>query len=510
MTELVDFLKALQNLVNPEFILIAAVIVLAYLYYCWRSAGKRMEVEILNLKTAHSQMEEQTRLIIKTDLELSQTQEENDRQLTSFRALQKIGQRMSLVLEEEKVFDILSNDSVNDLGFSFFAMFILQKKNLELKKLIGYSEDNKIAELTEMMNGSNFSEHLKEHHIMHSNSISSIPDYIKSFLEKQAMLSSYMICPLKSKGELLGAVILGNEHSAVPTEGLRELSEVFTTQLSQSLDNIRMFEKLYHARQELEMRVKQRTVDLEHALKDLESANRRKTEFVSAVSHEFRTPLTSIKGYAALLAGGKFGDLPEKISTRLNRINDQADALVGMINDLLDIARIESGRVQISLQQVDIAEMVKGEAEMFFPQLQEKSLSIDLDVPQTAVVSADKQLMQRVFINLMSNAIKFTPETKKIYVSIKDEEKNYRISVKDEGIGIPASDLENVFKEFFRVDTQEHKNIKGTGLGLSLVANIVRAHKGKIWVESDIGKGANFVFLMPKNVQLEAGAEIAI
>lgn len=504
------FFEAIKNLIKPDFILFSAVVVLAYLYFCWRTLAKSMEVENLNLKTALNQMEEQTRLIIKTDLELSQTQEENDRQLTSFRALQTIVQRISLVLEEDKVFDILSPDSISDLGFSFIYVFIVKDKNLIEKKIIGYSDSQKLNEFLEIMNGSHFVEHLREHPFMHSNSISSIPDYIKSFLEKQAMLKSYMISVLKSKGEILGGVILGNEKTNTQTEGVRELSEVFATQLAQSLDNIRMFEKLYHARQELEMRVKQRTVDLEHALKDLESANRRKTEFVSAVSHEFRTPLTSIKGYAALLAGGKFGDLPEKISTRLNRINNQADSLVGMINDLLDIARIESGRVQIALQQIDIAEMAKAEAEMFFPQLQEKGQSIEINVPETAIVNADKQLLQRVMINLMSNAIKFTPDGKKIHVSIIDEEKQYRISVKDEGIGIPASDLENVFKEFFRVDTQEHKNVKGTGLGLSLVANIVRAHKGQIWVESDIGKGANFVFILPKNVTLAAGAEIAI
>lgn len=505
-----SFFEALKNVVGPDFILMVAVIVLAYLYACWRITGKKQEVELKNLQVALDQMEEQTRLIIKTDLELSQMQEENDRQLMSFKSLQSITHKLSSLLEEDKVYESLSESLIVHLGFKFFMLFLCTGDEIIEKRCIGFDDKSKRNAFLESIKSTGFSEYLSEHRIIASSSMTTLPDYVKTFLEEDVGLSSYSICALKSKGEMLGGVICGNFKSVSSLEGVREITEVFVTQLAQALDNIRMFEKIYKSQQELEFRVKERTNDLQKAMVDLESANKRKTEFVSAVSHEFRTPLTSIKGYAALLAGGKFGDLPDGIKTRLGRINDQADALVGMINDLLDIARIESGRVQISLQRLDLVDLLKAEAEMFLPQLSEKNISIDVDVPEKAEADVDKQLMSRVFINLISNAIKFTPEGKKINVSLSEEEKNYRLSVHDEGIGIPAADLENVFKEFFRVDTAEHRGIKGTGLGLSLVVNIVRAHKGQIWVESDTGKGANFIFLLPKNLTLEAGAEIAI
>jgi signal transduction histidine kinase len=291
---------------------------------------------------------------------------------------------------------------------------------------------------------------------------------------------------------------MGSTQETAVTAGIKELAEVFSTQLAQSIENIRMFEQTFNAQRELERRVRERTGELQNTMRDLTEANKRKTEFVSAVSHEFRTPLTSIKGYAALLAGGKFGELPAEISTRLNRINEQADALVGMINDLLDIARIESGRVQVQMQRIDFCEAVRTQADMFFPQLNEKQLNLHLDIPEHATVDGDKQMLQRVVMNLLSNAVKFTPSGRNIYLAVKEQGAQYRVSVKDEGIGIPAADLENVFKEFFRVNTAEHRAVKGTGLGLSLVVNIVRAHKGKVWVESDTGKGAEFIFLLPK------------
>lgn len=501
------FLQAIFRVISFDFVLLMGACVLGYFYYYWRTEAGRLENFNAHLQEELHETEEQTRLIIKTDHELSQAQEANDRKLKCFKSLQRISHQLSSILEEDMVYGVLNQDVIRDLGFGALIIFMFENDGIEIKKTVNFPVPEE--DIQELLSENSFKEDLSVFRLIDSSNEKSVPQPLRLFLSRQARLSNYQICALKAKGEMFGGMILGGMDNA-SHDGTREVAEVFVTHIAQTLDNIRMFEKIYKSQQELEMRVKERTTDLQRALTDVESAHKRKTEFVSAVSHEFRTPLTSIKGYASLLAGGKFGDLPDGIRTRLLRINEQADALVAMINDLLDIARIESGRVSISLTRLDLAELIRAEADMFYPQLKEKNLTLRTDLPESANLDVDKQLISRVLINLISNAVKFTPSGRTVTVILKEEPAKYRLCVKDEGIGIPAVDLENVFKEFFRVDTAEHRDVKGTGLGLSLVANIVRAHKGDIWVESDMGQGAEFIILLPKQLQLESGAEIVI
>jgi len=480
-----------------DFVFLVATIVLAYLYVTELLAGKESRRKNGIFEKALAEMEEQTKLIVKTDMDLSQMQEENDKQLICFKTLQRFSQYISAAMEEEKVYQALSVETVRGLGFDVLLVALVGPGGYRSKVSVGCEHDGK-RDAFLSQSPAELVPYLLQHGLVFSASLTDLPGSARAYFEKELRLKSYCVGALRSKSDLLGLVVMGSAQDASATGGVKELAEVFVTQLSQSIENIRMFEQTFNSQRELERRVNERTGELQNTMRDLTEANKRKTEFVSAVSHEFRTPLTSIKGYASLLAGGKFGELPPDISMRLNRINDQADALVGMINDLLDIARIESGRVQFQMQRIDFCEAVRTQADMFFPQLNEKQLTLHLDIPEHATVDGDKQMLQRVVMNLLSNAVKFTPAGKNIYVSVKDQGALYRVSVKDEGIGIPASDLENVFKEFFRVNTAEHRAVKGTGLGLSLVVNIVRAHKGKVWVESDTGKGAEFIFLLPK------------
>ncbi|HEC70026.1 MAG TPA: HAMP domain-containing histidine kinase, partial [Candidatus Omnitrophica bacterium] len=167
-----------------------------------------------------------------------------------------------------------------------------------------------------------------------------------------------------------------------------------------------------------------------------------------------------------------------------------------MINELLDIARIESGRSKIEIQKIELSEMIKRIADYFYPQLKGKNLQLILTL-SSLFVEADKSLLERVFINLLSNAIKFTPQGKKIEIKCEKKDNYVEVSVRDEGIGIPQEDLENIFKEFYKIDNPLQKEVKGTGLGLSLVRNIIKAHRGEIWVESKAGEGSKFIFTLP-------------
>jgi two-component system phosphate regulon sensor histidine kinase PhoR len=224
-----------------------------------------------------------------------------------------------------------------------------------------------------------------------------------------------------------------------------------------------------------------------------------KSDFVSAVSHELRTPLTSIKGYASILMTGKVGDIPKEVKERLEKINKHSDSLVTLINELLDISRIESGKVDMKFQAENIKDIVDTVADLLAPQLKQKELELSLNLPAGLPgVYVDIRQIERVFINLVGNAIKFTPEKGKITIRAKDIDDKIQIDIEDTGTGIAQSDLEKIFDEFYRVDNIVNQSLKGSGLGLTLVKYIVEAHKGKVWVKSQLGKGSIFSFTLPK------------
>jgi len=235
-----------------------------------------------------------------------------------------------------------------------------------------------------------------------------------------------------------------------------------------------------------------------HELKDM---NQVKSDFVSSVSHELRTPLTSIKGYTSIILGEKLGPINDGQKTRLQKINKHTDDLTALINDLLDISRIESGRMGMKVDKVHISKIAQDAVDIVSVQAKEKTVDIDIsyDFPEKAdYIWADESQIERVFLNLLSNAIKFTPHGGRISIKIANKPDYMQADVADTGIGIKDKDRQRIFDEFYRVDNPENQREKGTGLGLSLTKHIVEAHKGKIWVTSEPDKGSTFSFILPK------------
>ena len=452
---------------------------------------KKLEKEIRRLENNLKEMDEQAKIIVKTDSELSMIQEELDRKVTTLLALQRLSQNLTSSLDEEKLFLGIREDLISDLGFSSCLIVLKKQDSLMVKFSLEIEEDFK--KLLISREGLDFLEFLSKRRIISYKELSS--EFI--YLKEKSGLKSFLASSIQAKEAPLGFLILGNKFSEEIPGGAKETVEIFSTQLAQSLESISLFEELYNSQRELEDRVKERTRSLQEALEKIEKISRLKSEFVSAVSHEFRTPLTSIKGYASLLVQEKFGALPGEVKLRLQRINQQADILVNMINELLDIARIESGRTKIEIQKIDLVELIKRVRDYFYPQLKEKNLQLILNLPSSLFIEVDKSLIERAFINLLSNAIKFTPQNRNIQVNLKKEDNFVEVSVKDQGVGIPTQDLENIFKEFYRAENPLQKETKGTGLGLSLVRNIIKAHKGEIWAESKLGEGSNFIFRLP-------------
>lgn len=234
-----------------------------------------------------------------------------------------------------------------------------------------------------------------------------------------------------------------------------------------------------------------------HDITELKRLEEIRKDFVANVSHELRTPISSIKGYAETLLDGKV-DSEATAKEFLNIIYQDTNRLANLIDDLLDLSKIESGKMTMELKALDIAPIVKRCKNVLSNLSKEKSLSIEVDIPNDLPkVKGDEKRLSQVFLNLLDNAIKYTPEGGSVTVRASRKDDVVRIDISDTGIGIPDKDLPRIFERFYRVDKARSRELGGTGLGLSIVKHIVQAHSGQVWVESTPGHGSIFSFTIP-------------
>lgn len=222
---------------------------------------------------------------------------------------------------------------------------------------------------------------------------------------------------------------------------------------------------------------------------------RLKDEFISVVSHELRTPLTSIRGALGILAGGVLGPLPEKGQRMLDIAVNNTDRLVRLINDILDIERMESGKATLHKQTCDTMSLVHQSLDVMRPLAEQAGVSLSVDCPSCKLL-ADPDRVIQTLTNLLSNAIKFSPRGGAVSVRVECHDAHLLVQVDDEGRGIPADKLESIFERFGQVDATDSRNRGGTGLGLAICRSIVQQHGGRIWAEST-GHGSTFSFTLP-------------
>jgi signal transduction histidine kinase len=233
-----------------------------------------------------------------------------------------------------------------------------------------------------------------------------------------------------------------------------------------------------------------------------EGASRAKSDFLASMSHELRTPLNAIIGFSEILQDKFFGDLTEKQAEYVNDILESGRHLLGLINDVLDLSKIEVGKMELNRTAIVLKDLLQSGMVMIKEKCAKHNIHLHLDKTENAdglKAEVDERRLKQVMFNLLSNAAKFTPDGGEIKIGIKEKEAEFEVSVEDTGIGIAPEHINKVFEDFYQVKSGTTDKTAGTGLGLALTKRIVELHGGRIWAESGgAGKGSRFVFTLPR------------
>jgi signal transduction histidine kinase len=285
--------------------------------------------------------------------------------------------------------------------------------------------------------------------------------------------------PMLREDHLIGCLaVTRNAPGDFPAETM-ELLRTFATQSALAIQNARLFR------------------EIEDKSRQLEVASQHKSEFLANMSHELRTPLNAIIGFSEVLTDRMFGDLNEKQDEYLKDIYASGTHLLSLINDILDLSKIEAGRMELELTDFHLPTALDNALTLVRERAGRRSITLQMSVDdRLGEVQADERKIRQVVLNLLSNAIKFTPEGGRIEVGAVPKDGSVEVSVSDTGVGIAPDDQEAVFEEFRQVGTAE-KKAEGTGLGLTLCRKFIELHGGRIWVKSQLGAGSTFTFTIP-------------
>jgi len=253
-----------------------------------------------------------------------------------------------------------------------------------------------------------------------------------------------------------------------------------------------MVDQLNQSYAELERKVAEKTAALE-------LANRHKSEFLAQMSHELRTPLNAIIGFSDALKAQYFGPLNDKQRDYAQFIHSSGQHLLLLINDLLDLAKIEAGRMELSLGRVNVRDLAQAATGLVRVRASEQAITLRTRIDDTAGEwVADERKLKQVLVNLLSNAVKFTPAGGTVTLDVSRTSAGLRFSVSDTGIGIPGDQVSRLFTDFGQLQHGDQKIREGTGLGLALSQRMVQLHGGEIRVDSEVGRGSNFYFTIPE------------
>jgi signal transduction histidine kinase len=324
---------------------------------------------------------------------------------------------------------------------------------------------------------------------IHVHDLSEVPESeLRADFLRRHGTRTVLATPLLREGMPIGVIMIRRMEVRPFSDRQIALLETFADQAVIAIENVRLFQETQDKNRQLEV-----------ANDRLQELDRLKSDFVSNVSHELRTPLTAIKGAVDLILREVPGPLNEKQSHYLARVRSNTQHLAGLINDLLDLSKIEEGKIELQAARMSLGGLVHEVMETLKPIAAEKPIELEVTTLEPSIlVWADRDKITQMLTNLIGNAIKFTPPHGRVMVSSACNDKDWvRVSVSDTGPGIPANERERIFDKFYQVAEIGGPKPKGTGLGLAISKTLVELHGGKIWVESEPGRGSTFYFTLP-------------
>ncbi len=316
------------------------------------------------------------------------------------------------------------------------------------------------------------------------------PGAYQSHIRETLLAAGYralLSVPLLREGEIIGSLSL-NRHAPgeFPPEAV-EVLKTFATQSALAIQNARLFREIADKSRQLEV------------------ASQHKSEFLANMSHELRTPLNAIIGFSEVLNERMFGELNEKQAEYLKDIHASGTHLLSLINDILDLSKVEAGRMELELSDFDLPAAIDSALTLVRERATRRGITLGSSIHDgIGGMTGDERKIRQVLLNLLSNAIKFTPEGGRIDVAAVPNGGSVEVSVRDTGVGIAPEDHEAVFEEFRQVGASAAKQ-EGTGLGLALARKFIELHGGKIWVKSQVGVGSTFTFTLPFQRSAETG-----
>jgi signal transduction histidine kinase len=295
----------------------------------------------------------------------------------------------------------------------------------------------------------------------------------------QAGYRAFLAVPLVREDQVIGGLVVGRKRPGEFPPEVVELLVTFASQSALAMQNARLFR------------------ELEEKGRQLEIASEHKSAFLANMSHELRTPLNAIIGFSEVLSERMFGELNEKQTEYLQDILDSGRHLLSLINDILDLSKIEAGRMGLELSEFDLPQAIENALILMRERASRRGIRLGSTIDERlGMIGGDERKVKQVLLNLLSNALKFTPEGGRIDVGARLHDHGAEVSVADTGIGIGPADQDAVFEEFRQVGAPSRK-AEGTGLGLALSRKFVELHGGKIWVKSQVGAGSTFTFTLP-------------
>ncbi len=309
------------------------------------------------------------------------------------------------------------------------------------------------------------------------------PAYPLRDVMARAGFRALLVIPLLREERIVGALVVRRRAPGEFDQKTVDLLQTFASQSVLAIENARLFQEIQEKGRQLEI------------------ASQHKSQFLANMSHELRTPLNAILGYAELIMDGVYGEAPEKIRDVLDRVEKSGRHLLGLINDVLDLSKMEAGQLTLSLSDYSLEQVVQTVYTAVESLAAERRLTLNMAVmPELPVGRGDERRLTQVLLNLVGNAIKFT-EAGEVRIEARAADDAFVVSVSDTGPGISEEDQEKIFEEFQQADTTSTRKQGGTGLGLSIARRIVGLHGGRIWVKSAVGSGSTFTFTVPLSAE---------